>query len=248
MHNELFTLFGLTVHGYGLMIGLGIAASLMLSSRRARQRGLSEDTVSTMTIVAVLTGYLGSKLLYCLVNFDRLLADPLSVLGSEGWVVYGGILGGVAGCWLYCRRKGLNFLAWSDLLLPGVALAQSLGRVGCFLAGCCYGRETASRLGVIFPAGSLAPAGVRLLPTQLFSAAGDLAICLALLAMEKRNDFRGRTTAMYLLLYSAGRFALEFFRGDFRGSVGALSVSQFISLFVLVWGLWLYRRCGRKAA
>ena len=248
MHNELFTLFGLTVHGYGLMIGLGIAASLMLSSRRARQRGLSEDTVSTMTIIAVLTGYLGSKLLYCLVNFDRLLTDPLSVLGSEGWVVYGGILGGVAGCWLYCRRKGLDFLAWSDLLLPGVALAQGLGRVGCFLAGCCYGRETTSRLGVIFPPGSLAPAGVRLLPTQLFSAAGDLAICLTLLSMEKRNDFRGRTTAMYLLLYSAGRFALEFFRGDFRGSVGALSVSQFISLFVLVWGLCLYRRCGRKAA
>jgi phosphatidylglycerol:prolipoprotein diacylglycerol transferase len=239
MYNDLFTVFGLTVHGYGLMIGLGVVASLMISWRRARKKGVSEDTVSTMTILAVVIGFLGGKVFYLLTHWSYFMADPLGSLGSEGFVVYGGILFGFAACWLYARRKGDRFLPWSDLLLPGVAVAQGFGRVGCFLAGCCYGAPTDSCIGVTFPAGSFAPAGVPLWPTQLISAAGDLLLALILLRMDRKKTYDGRITVWYVILYTVGRFLVEFLRADNRGSVGALSASQFIGLFVIAAALAL---------
>ena len=134
--------------------------------------------------------------------------------------------------------------------MPGVALAQGLGRVGCFLAGCCYGRPAGSCWGVVFPAGSMAPAGVRLIPTQLYSAAGDVLLCLTLLIYDRKKHADGGVLALYLTLYSIGRFLIEFLRNDARGSVGVLSASQFIGLFVLsgavVFALILRGKGGKK--
>lgn len=246
MHNRLFTIGGFTVYGYGLMVGLGIVASLLMNWRRARKAGLSEDGVTSVTILALIFGFLGAKLLFILTELPAFLSDPLPYLGSEGFVVYGGLLTGLAVIYLWCRRHGQSFFRWMDLLLPGIALAQGIGRIGCFLAGCCYGRETSSPLGVVFPEGSLAPAGVRLLPTQLFFSVGDLLLCAALLLLDRREHKDGALMAAYLLLYGIGRFCLEFFRADPRGSVGALSTSQFISLFfiagALLFASLLYRK------
>ena len=249
MHNDLFTVFGLTVHGYGLMIGLGVVASLLLSWRRARRLDKSEDTVSTMTILAVVVGFMGGKLFFLLTHWSYFLSDPRSALGSGGFVVYGGIIFGFAVCWLYARMKGDRLLPWADLLLPGVALAQGFGRIGCFLAGCCYGAPTDSPLGVVFPAGcQFAPVGVRLWPTQLFSSAGDLLLAGLLLWMEKKNNYEGKVTVWYLILYSIGRFLIEFLRDDVRGSVGVLSASQFIGLFIVAAALALrFRLKGKES-
>ena len=120
--------------------------------------------------------HMGSKLLYVIVEWKTFLQDPWSVLGSSGFVVYGGIITGVLAVYVFCKRKHLDFKAYFNLLMPAVALAQGFGRIGCFCAGCCYGRVTTSPLGVEFPVGSLAPAGVKILPTQLFSSAGDFII------------------------------------------------------------------------
>ena len=246
MYNDLFTIFGRTVHGYGLMVGVGIVAHLLLSWRRAKARGLSDEEVTSLSIWVLLIGFLGAKLLFLLTELPQVLRDPLPYLGSEGFVVYGGLLSGLLTIYLWCRSKGRSFLRWLELLLPGVALAQGFGRIGCFLAGCCYGRETGSRLGVVFPEGSLAPAGVPLLPTQLFSSAGDFLLCAALLLLERRRPREGSMTAAYMLLYGAGRFAVEFLRSDPRGSVGSLSTSQFISLFILAAGTLLAFSLRRK--
>ncbi len=245
MYNDLFTVFGLTVHGYGLMTGLGVVAALLMAWRRSRARGLSDDTATTLVLLAVIIGYVGSKLFFLLTHFSDFLRDPLGMLGSEGFVVYGGLIFGTLACFFYCRHIKQPFLRWADILLPGVALAQSLGRIGCFLAGCCYGRPTDSWLGVTFPPGSMAPSGVKLLPTQLFSSAGDLLICLILLWIDKKARRDGVVLDLYLILYSVGRFLIEFLRDDYRGSVGALSSSQFIAIFVFagaaLFGLYLYR-------
>ena len=246
MYNDLFSLFGFTVHGYGLMIGLGIVASLVLNWRRARVRGQSEDDVTSLTVWVLLGGFLGAKILFLLTRLPEFLRHPGAFLGGGGYVVYGGLLGALPVLLLWCRKKGFSPLAWMDLVLPGVALAQSFGRIGCFLAGCCYGRPTGSPLGVIFPAGSLAPAGVPLLPTQLFSSAGDLLLCGALLLAERRDKRAGGTLGRYLLLYGIGRFLIEFLRSDERGSVGMLSTSQFLSLFAVAAGILLLARIGRK--
>ncbi len=245
MHNDILTLGPLTVHGYGLMIGVGIVAALCLSWRRAKNRGLSQATVTSLFLWVLLFGFLGAKLLFLLTELPRVLQNPLPYLGSDGFVVYGGILAGLAVLRVWSRRTGQPLGKWMDVVLPGVSLAQGFGRIGCFLAGCCYGRPTDSWLGVTFPPGSMAPSGVKLLPTQLFSSAGDLLICLILLWIDKKARRDGVVLDLYLILYSVGRFLIEFLRDDYRGSVGALSSSQFIAIFVFagaaLFGLYLYR-------
>lgn len=231
MYNDLFTIGGLTVHGYGLCIGLGIAAALLLIWRRAEERKLDTSAVNTLILLILVTGFAGAKLFFLFAHWSEFRADPLGALGSEGFVVYGGIVCGLLAAWLYCRKRSLPFLRLSDCFLPGVALGQGFGRIGCFLAGCCFGKPTESFLGVTFPAGSMAPVGIPLWPTQLFSAAGDFLLAGALLLLEKKHRGDGLLTGTYLLLYSIGRFLIEFLRADPRGAVGMLSTSQFIALF-----------------
>ena len=232
MHNDLFSIGGLTVHGYGLCIGLGIAAALLLIWRRAEERKLDVKTVNTLVLLILAAGFAGAKIFFLFAHWSEFRANPPGVLGSEGFVVYGGIVCGLGAAYLYCRKRSLPFLRWADCFVPGVALAQGFGRIGCFLAGCCFGKPTDSIFGVVFPAGSAAPAGVPLWPVQLFSAAGDLLLAGTLLLLEKKRRGDGLLTGAYLLLYSVGRFLIEFLRADPRGAVGIFSTSQFIALFV----------------
>ena len=147
---------------------------------------------------------------------------------------------------LYCKKKKLIFLDYFDLAAPSIAMAQGFGRIGCFLAGCCYGKETDLPIGVVFPENSLAPAGVRLLPTQLMSSAGNFLIMAILLMAYPKRKRKGDTGFLYMLLYGVGRFLIEFLRNDDRGAVGGLSTSQFISLFIVAAGILLM--CNKKRA
>lgn len=239
MRIELFHIGPITIWGYGFMIGLGILLCLILGMQRAKKYNMSENAVLDIAIYGILFGFLGAKLLYVLVEFDRFLENPTSILGSEGFVVYGGITAGVVAAIVYCKIKKLRFLEYFDLLIPCVALAQGFGRIGCFLAGCCYGRETDSFLGVTFPENSLAPTGVKLLPTQLFSSAGDFLIMGILLWYYKKAKHIGDVGILYMILYSIGRFLLEILRSDERGSLGALSTSQWISIGIFLLALIL---------
>lgn len=242
MKNELFSIGPFTIHGYGLMIALGILACIAMGMYRAKKKGMKDEAVLDIAIIGVLCGFVGAKLLYVIVEFDRFLENPLTVLGSEGFVVYGGIIAGVFSAVLYCRKKNLVFLDYFDLLSPSIALAQGFGRIGCFLAGCCYGRETQCFLGITFPEGSLAPSGVKLLPTQLISSVGDFLIMALLLFYSRHTSEKGRVGALYMLLYGIGRFLVEFLRSDERGSIGALSTSQFISIGIVLGGILLFNR------
>ena len=251
MHNEIFTIGKVTIHGYGLMIGIGFLVAVLVGMYRAKKRGMNQEAVLDIAIYAILAGFLGGKMLYVIVEWKRFVQDPWSVLGSAGFVVYGGIITGVLAGYIYTRIKKISFVQYFDLIMPEIAIAQGFGRIGCFLAGCCYGRKTDSFLGVIFPEGSMAPAGVKLLPTQLFMSAGDFLIALLLILYARKNKTDGNVGAGYLVLYGVGRFAVEFLRNDARGSVGALSTSQFISIFIVAIGIglivWNTVR-GRKAA
>lgn len=240
MKNDLFSIGPLTVHGYGLMIALGILACIFMGMQRAKKKGLNDESVLDIAIVGVVCGFIGAKILYVIVEFESFIENPLSVLGSEGFVVYGGIIAGVLSAILYCRKKNLVFLEYFDLLAPSISLAQGFGRIGCFLAGCCYGRETDAFFGITFPEGSFAPAGVKLIPTQLLSSAGDFLIMFILLAYSRRSKKTGNVGALYLILYGIGRFLIEFLRSDDRGAVGALSTSQFISIGIVILSLLMF--------
>lgn len=246
MKIDLLHIGSLTIHGYGFMIGIGILCCLMLATKRAKVRGMSEDAVIDIAIWGVVIGFLGAKLLYVIVEFDRFLKDPRAILGSEGFVVYGGIITGVIVAIVYCRIKKLRFIEYFDLLVPSVAMAQGFGRIGCFLAGCCYGKETHSSIGVIFPPDSLAPAGIRLLPTQLFSSLGNFIIMGILLWYAKRAKCTGDVSVLYMILYAVGRFFIEFLRNDDRGSFLMFTTSQWISVFILLFAVILRHSFHKK--
>ena len=237
MYNEILTIGPVTIHGYGLMIGLGVMAALLLGDYRAKKFGLNGDHIYGMTFSAVILGFLAARVLFIITEWENFLQNPMQYLTGAGFVVYGGIIGGALTIYGFCKIKKIDMLSYLDLMIPSVALAQALGRVGCFLAGCCYGRETQSPLGVVFTNSDFAPNGVKLLPTQLFMAGGDLVIMAVLLWYASKRPMRGRTSALYLILYSVGRFFIEFLRNDDRGTVGILSTSQFIAIFTLAVGV-----------
>ncbi len=251
MWNEWLTIGPITIYGYGVMSAIGILAAYFMIESRAKKKGLDYEQVFGLVIACVVSGYLGAKLLYLITILPEILSDPKNILQhiSGGWVVYGGILGGILGGYLYLGWKKLPRWPFFDTALAGVALGQAFGRIGCFFAGCCYGAETESFLGITFTHSHYAPNGVSLLPTQLISSGLDFILCAFLVWYDnKKQKNAGETTALYLICYSLGRFILEFFRGDLaRGAVGVLSTSQFIGLFTFAAGVIIYIK-RRKAA
>ena len=133
--------------------------------------------------------------------------------------------------------KKVSFPEYADLFVPCISIAQGFGRIGCFLAGCCYGRPTKSWIGVIFRNSPYAPNGVKVIPTQLFSSAGDFLIFYLLTVYAKKRKTPGQVTAMYFVLYSIGRFIIEIFRDDKRGAIGFLSTAQFTGIFTFIGGM-----------
>lgn len=241
MPNDI-TIGPVTVHMYGVMIAFGLLAAVVVSNYRAKKRGMSEDTIYNILWVSIVGALLGTRILYYLTVLPDIVKEP-SILWnfSNGYVVYGGVIGGVLANCIHFRIKKQEFLPYFDLVIPQVALGQAIGRIGCFFAGCCYGRETDLPIGFTYHTSQYAPTGVPLLPTQLISCAGDLLIFGVLLLYANRKVAKGTVGAMYMMLYSVGRFLIEFLRGDEeRGSMGALSVSQWISIVTFVAGILLY--------
>ena len=240
MYNDILTIGPVTVHGYGLMIGIGVAVALLLGDYRAKKKGLNGDLIYGLTITTVILGFVAARILFIITEWENFLQNPMSYITGSGFVVFGGIIGGLLTIYGYCKWKKMDFWAYLDLMIPSVAIAQGFGRVGCFLAGCCYGKETDSPLGITFTNSHFAPNNVKLLPSQLFMAAGDFVIAAVLLWYSKKNPAKGKTSMLYLMLYSAGRFLVEFTRNDDRGFVGALSTSQFIGIFTFIAGVVMF--------
>ncbi len=239
MKNELISIGPITVYGYGLMIAIGVLSAYLLTEYRAKKLNLEHEKVFSLVIWCATGGLLGAKLLYYITQIPEIIKDP-SILWkvTDGFVVYGGIIGGIFAGFLFCKKYKLNFLTYFDLAMPSIALAQGFGRIGCFLSGCCYGLETNCALGIVFHNSEYAPNGVRLIPTQLISSGLDFLHCFLLLFYAKRKKADGQVAALYLICYSIGRFILEYFRGDLvRGNVGRFSTSQFISIFLFIIGI-----------
>ena len=254
MYNDILTIGSVTIiHGYGLMIAIGIMAAILTASYRAGKKGLSKDAIYDTALLGMATGFIGAKLLFCILDIKAVIKNPRLIISGEGFVVYGGIIAGVLSAYIYCRVRKIVFLEYLDVLLPSVAIAQGFGRIGCFLAGCCYGKETESIFGIAFHNSTMAPNGVKLIPTQLFSSEGDFSIagiifiCESYAERKGKKPGRGFGSGLYLILYSVGRFVIEFFRNDYRGSLGVLSTSQCIAIGTLLLGSIIFWR-SRKTA
>lgn len=243
-------LFGLSIPSYGICAVLGIAAGLLLLTYTCRQRSIPRADALYFACYALIAAFIGAKLLYLIVELPHILEDPSFLLSAlrGGLVFYGGVIGGIIGGWLYARHYKLPLLKLFDIAAPVLTIGQAFGRVGCFLAGCCYGAPCEGPLCVVYPEGGLAPAGVPLLATQLMEAAFLVLLTGTLLLLLKRIKKTGAVAGWYFVLYAVWRFIIEFFRSDARGSVGALSTSQFISIFLFAVGIFLLVRKPRAEA
>ncbi|MGE5347325.1 MAG: prolipoprotein diacylglyceryl transferase [Acidithiobacillales bacterium] len=238
MHPELIRIGSFVIPSYGVMLAIAFLAAIWLLRRRAPSFGVSPDAASDVGIWLLLSGLLGAKLLLLVVEGPRYLsswAEFVEFLRSGG-VFYGGLIGAVAALVVLLRRRRIGFWTFADMAAPAAALGHAIGRIGCFLAGCCWGRECSLPWAVTFTNPVAArnvgvPLDVPLHPTQLYESAGLFALCGLLLAVGKRLR-PGQTFALYLGAYALLRFTIEFFRGDPRGTVfgGALSTSQLIAL------------------
>lgn len=231
-----------TIHMYGLMIALGFVSALFICNYRGKKKGYDTERLTNIFFFAFIGGIVGCRLLYYIVELPNIIKAP-SILWDfrNGYVVYGGIIGGIAANWLYFKIKKLdNFIGYFDLVMPSVAFAQCLGRIGCLCAGCCYGRETNSWFGIMYHHSSFAPNDVKLIPTQLLSSLGNLVIFGLLILFSAKNKVKGRVATVYLMLYGVGRILIEFLRNDHRGNIGVLSTSQLISIFMIILGIILY--------
>jgi phosphatidylglycerol:prolipoprotein diacylglycerol transferase len=255
VYPRLFSLGPFTLYSYGALMALAFIAGLRMAVVRARARGLNPERVLDLGILVIIAAVVGAKLLLLIVDFRSMIRDPAQLisLARSGGVFYGGLVLAVGSAFWYLRRHALPFWTTCDVFAPGIALGHVIGRVGCLMAGCCFGHATSVPWAITFhdefAAGFVGtPLEVPLHPTQLYEAGAELLILVVLLVMERRGrSFAGRTLWTYLALYAVSRFVIEFFRGDARGAVGALSTSQAISIVLLPLSILMLVRLARQA-
>jgi phosphatidylglycerol:prolipoprotein diacylglycerol transferase len=241
---------------YGLLFAIAVLLSWLWFTRRARSLGLEDETLFNLTFYSLLAGIIGAKLLLIIVDWRLYLANPSLILGTlrTAGVLMGGVAAGALTFLFYCRRQGLPLLSLVDAIAAPLALAQAIGRLGCFCAGCCWGAPASplSSIAVTFSS-QLAhqqtgvPLGVPLVPTQLIEMGYDLLLVAILALLWRRRSLpQGSLLWLYLLLYSLGRGLIEFWRGDAHRGLylgDSLSTSQMLSaagallaIFMLVRG------------
>ncbi|UCG35018.1 MAG: prolipoprotein diacylglyceryl transferase [Candidatus Omnitrophota bacterium] len=249
MYPVLFRIGPLTIYTYGFFAFLGIVFGYLVCAKEAKRKQIARDTFSNIIFWTIVFGFVGARFLYVAIEFKQFLQHPLAVLfGRSGFVFYGGILSGFVALIFLTRKYSISFAKFGDVIALGIPLGHAFGRLGCFFYGCCYGRSTDSWIGVLFPPGS--PAGalrVKVIPTQLISAFFLLLLFSFLMIYRTRSKFEGQVGIYYLLFYGVFRFIIEFFRADPRGRLGPFSTSQIIALFLIVVGIFLWRR-WRSAA
>jgi phosphatidylglycerol---prolipoprotein diacylglyceryl transferase len=257
---RLFQIGGFSMPTYGFLVAMGVLIGLWISVRNSQRQGIDSEKAWNLGILVVFCGILGAKILYILVDLNHYITHPSEIFSfntmQAGGVFSGGLLAAfVAAAW-YIRKHRMPTLATCDAFAPGLALGHAIGRVGCFAAGCCWGKPTHAFWGVTFrnPLAQYwvgTPLNIPLEPTQLFESAVELANFVLLTWLLHRKKFDGQVIGAYLFLYGFARYFLEFLRDDpGRGEVfrGAMTGTQFIAILLVIAGGVLWLRKSPKAA
>lgn len=279
MFPDLITIPGInfTLNTYGVLLAVAFLVGLYVMGRLAESEGLDKSRVYDLGLWVLAASLVGSKLLMVITEWDEVYSKNPSQIFSldffrSGGVFYGGFIGAVVASVIVMRIYGLPWWRTADAFAPGIALGQVFGRLGCFSAGCCWGKPTTHSWGVHFterghevtgvpltPAqlegpeqqiwaqklGSL-DAPLDLHPTQLYEAGATLIIFALLLVMFRRRRFDGQIVLAYAMMYAAARFTIEFWRDDPRGAIFGISTSQFIAVIFFVGALIAYVYRSRK--
>jgi phosphatidylglycerol:prolipoprotein diacylglycerol transferase len=252
-----FQLGPFAVTWYGIAVATGFWAGAWTAARRAPRAGVSPNTIWDLLWVLILAGIVGARALYVLTYWERDFKDePFSeifMVHHGGLVFHGGFIAAVLAGFAWSAWRKLPSWTLADILAPSVALGHAIGRIGCLINGCCYGRECdlpwAIRYSMRHETG-----GAPVHPTQIYESAASLALAGALAWAFPRRRFDGQIFAAYLISYAVVRSVVELFRGDYPAdalSVGHVTPAHWVSLILLIAGLALYfwrRTQGLSAA
>ncbi len=226
-----------TVYSYGLMLAIAAVVCTFLASRDAKKIGIEPGVISDFIFWTVVSGILGARFFYILLNFRFFMDHPLEIVmiqnGGLAW--HGGLIAATVVGIRFIRKKGLPLATMLDLVAPYAALGESIGRVGCFLNGCCFGREVA--WGIYFPVHH-----ARLHPTQLYTMAGLFILFLILRRYRDFSKISGDVFVLYLFGASLLRFVIEFFRADHYVLVLGLSVYQWVCVALIATAVYVHLR------
>ena len=238
--------FGLKIPSYGLMMAIAFITAILISYIRAKKAGKNPDTILDLAIAAIILGLGSAYLLYIFVTYplseiwNSIKSGSFAVFKDGGLVFYGGVIGGALAVIGYLKLiKKERVWDYAAIIVPTIPLAHALGRVGCFLAGCCYGKCVETPISVIYenPIGG-APVGVPVFPIQLVEAACNIVVFVILMLYVGKKLKRGSVLFLYMILYGIERFVLEYFRYDeIRGIFLSLSTSQWISIAMVIIGV-----------
>ena len=251
MHPIAFNLGPLTIRWYGVMMALAFLVGLWTAGRRAPQSGIHAERIVDLGPWLILGSVLGARILYVISYWrEEFAGKPLAeffMIHHGGLVFYGGLLGAVLAVILYVRARKLPLWTVADILAPSIALGYVIGRIGCLLNGCCYGRACDLPWALRFPEGHethpIGLAGTPVHPTQIYDAVLNLGLYFLLASLSRRKKFEGQVFAVYLLCYAVTRSFVELFRGDYTADHlhNGLTPAHLVSIGIFAAGAVLYR-------
>ncbi len=259
MYPTLFKFHGLELHSYGLLLAIAFLLGIQLLLRRGLKRGLPEDKLSTLSLLLLVLAIIGGRGLYVLTHWSDYAHDLAGVfrIWEGGLMLYGGYFLAIAGGIAYVRRAALPVWRAGDAAAPSMALGIGIGRLGCFLNGCCFGLPATVPWAIKFPPGSYSNfvfPSEPLHPSQLYLAAAGLALFVALLRMDRKPHFDGWLFWTYIALDATLRFVIDFTRyydaTSYLGKIGpfAFNVNQVFSVVLVLISLFMMRRLRHAGA
>ncbi len=269
MFRILFHIGSLEIHTYGVMQAMAFFVAIFVGVRRARKVGIDPNVIFDLAIWVLISVVIGARIWYVVEHFAEYSENPFDILKiwQGGLVFYGGFIGGFVGSLLFLKIRKMNFTKLGDVVAPAMPLGIAIGRIGCFLNGCCYGRISET-CGIPFPVKDLPPAyadqlrhnlikpgaveSLPVIPTQLYAMLDNLVIFGILMFLSRKKPFGGFLIWLFFGLYGLQRFFIDFFR-YYEGAAKAfkfLTLSQITSIFIVILSafalLVLYRQNKRR--
>jgi len=246
MHPILFKLGPITIYTYGVMVALGIFFGSLILVKLAEKEGIKKEDITDTAFWSVVAGLIGARLFFFIYNPEY--ATPLYrvlFIWEGGLVWYGGVIFGGLTALYFIRKRQIPLWKFADIVSIALSVGLGFGRIGCTMAGCCYGKVCHAPFALVFTnPHSAAPLGVPLYPTQPISSAANFLIAGILYLIHRRKKFPGEVFGFYLILYGVFRFLIEFWRATPKEIIGTFSNNQIISIIMVLVGLCilLYRR------
>jgi phosphatidylglycerol---prolipoprotein diacylglyceryl transferase len=257
LHPTLLKLGSFQIHSYGLLLAIAFLVAIQIFVVRGKRRGIPEDALHTVSLVLLILAIIGGRGLFVVTHWSDYASDPVGIfrLWEGGLMLYGGYILAIAGGILYVKRAKLPLWKVADAAAPAMALGIGIGRIGCFLNGCCFGLPTHAAWGVQFPPGSYSTfvfPGAHVHPSQLYMTLGGVLLFAVLLRLDRKPRFDGYLFWMAVALDSILRFGIDFTRyydsTSFLGTVGGLSfnINQILSVFLFLTSMVMLRILSRR--